>query len=343
MKNKLYITIVLIFFTTSAAFAQLFVTDVSKKGTTAAPFLSIAQGARATAMGGAFVSVSDDQSAIYWNPAGLAKTSGIGVIFDHTSWLADVSYNFLAASYNLGDMGVLGFSFTTSDYGDMKVTTIEEPNGTGESFTARDAAFSLAYALNLTDNFAIGFNPKFVYQSLWKMSAMAVALDVGVQYRTPFAGIILAAAVSNFGTKMKLTGESNLILVDLDTRNGGNNDKIPAYLQTNEWALPLNFRVGLGYTAEFNDQNKLTLAIDAMHPSDNYESINVGAEYWFMNLIALRGGYNSMFLKNSEATFAVGLGIKQQLLGNFGIRFDYAYQDFGRLKNIQKFTLGLNF
>jgi opacity protein-like surface antigen len=343
MKNKLYITLVLIFCTASVTMAQLFVSDVSKKGTTAAPFLSISQGARATAMGGAFVGIANDQSALYWNPAGLAKTTGVGVSFDHTSWIANVSYNFLAASYSLGDLGVIGVSFTTSDYGDMNVTTIEEPQGTGETFTARDAAFSVAYALNLTDNFAIGFNPKFVYQSLWKMSASAIAVDIGVQYRTPFAGIILAASISNFGNKMQLSGNSNLILVDLDLQNGGNNDKLPAYLETEKWSLPLNFRVGLGYTAEFSDQHKLTFALDATHPSDNYESINVGAEYWFMNLIAIRGGYNSLFLKDAEATFALGVGIQQQLLGNIGLKVDYAYQDFGRLTNIQKFTVGITF
>ena len=87
MKNKLYITLILVLFAAPAVFAQLFVSDVSKKGTSAAPFLSIAQGARATAMGSAFVGISDDQSAMYWNPAGLAKTSGVGVMFDHTAWV----------------------------------------------------------------------------------------------------------------------------------------------------------------------------------------------------------------------------------------------------------------
>ncbi len=343
MKNKIYITILLVFVTASAAFAQLFVSDVSKKGTTAAPFLSIAQGARATAMGGAFVSISDDQSALYWNPAGLAKTNGFGVIFDHTKWLADVDYNFLAASYNLGDLGVIGLSFTTSNYGEMNVTTIEEPNGTGETFSARDVSFSLAYAINLTDNFCIGFNPKVVYQSLWKMGATAFAMDIGIQYKTPFAGIILAAAITNFGTKMQLSGNSNLILVDLDLTSGGNNDQIPAYLETASWSLPLNFRVGLGYTAEFNEQNKLTVAVDAMHPSDNYECVNVGAEYLFMNLIALRGGYSSLFQKDAEGGLTLGVGVKQEIIGNLGLRFDYAYQDFGRLKDIQKFSVGITF
>ena len=317
--------------------------DVSKKGTVAAPFLSIGQGARATAMGSAFVSIADDASAIYWNPAGLAKIEGAGVIFDRTTWFADVNYNFVSGYFNLGDMGAIGLSFTSSEYGDMKVTTIDEPEGTGELFTANDAVFALSYAINLTDNFAIGFSPKIVYQSIWKMSATAIAVDLGVQYVTPFDGIVLAMSISNFGTKMRLSGNSNLVLLDLDPTTSGNNDKIPGNLQTEDWALPLNFRVGLGYSFNISDVNKVTIALDALHPSDNYESVNVGAEYGYNDFLFLRGGYKSLFLADSEESFALGFGVKQALLNNLAIKFDYAFQKFGRLTDIQKFSIGIVF
>ncbi len=343
MTKRFYKTLLIIILLSVAAFGQGFVSDVSKKGTTAAPFLSISQSARATGMGSAFVGVADDPSAVYWNPAGLAKLQGVGVLFDHTMWIADVSYNFLAAHYSLGDMGTLGLSFTTSDIGEMNVTTEDEPSGTGEVFSANDAAVSVAYAVQLTDNFSIGFNPKFVYQSIWKMSAMAFAVDLGVQYRTPFDGMILAMSISNFGSKMKLDGNSSLVLHDLDPTSTGNNGKIPAYLETEEWALPLNFRVGVAYDPINTENHKLIVALDAAHPNDNYESINVGAEYTYNDFISIRGGYKSLFLQNSEETFALGFGLKQLLIGNVAIKLDYAYQDFGRLSNVQKFSVAIFF
>ncbi len=217
MKNKItrsinsfvfFLIAVVIFSEFEIVTAQSFVSNVSKKGTSAAPFLSISQGARASGMGSAFVAVADDQSSIYWNPAGLAKLSGTGFLVEHTRWIADIDYNFFAASYSLGDLGTVGISFLNSTTGDMKVTTIEEPEGTGEVFSVSDAMFSVAYAINLTDNFSIGLNPKFVMQKIWRMSAMAVAVDLGVQYVTPFDGIVLAMSISNFGTKMKLDGTS---------------------------------------------------------------------------------------------------------------------------------------
>ena len=344
MKIRALIIISALVLISSMTFCQSdFVSDVSKRGTTAADFLSLSQGARATAMGSAFVGVANDQSAMFWNPAGLAKIDGIGIMVDHTNWLADIAYNYIAASYNFGGMGTVGFSFISSSYGDMKVTTVDAPNGTGQVFSVSDIAFSLGYAINLTDNFAIGFNPKIIYQSIWEASAVGFAMDLGVLYKTPFDGIVLGMSISNFGTKMQMQGSTTLVTYDPDLTSTGNNGKIPANLSTDYWSLPLNFRVGLAYSPISTENNKVTIAVDALHPSDNYESVNVGAEYVFKDIIALRGGYKSLFLQNSEESFALGFGVKQILLGNVALRVDYAYQNFGRLNYIQKFTLGVSF
>lgn len=343
MKNKIITVFILISLMLPQMYAQVFVSDVSKKGTTAAPFLSIGQSARAIGMGSAFVGVVNDVSSIYWNPAGLTHTKGVNVMFDHTMWIADIKYNYFAASYNLGDMGTVGFSYTGSDIGEMKVTTINSPNGTGEMFSANQGAFSIAYAIQLTENFSIGFNPKFIYESIWRMNASAFAMDLGVQYVTPFDGAVLAMSISNFGTSMQLLGNSNLVLHDLDPGSTGNNGDIPAYLETNSWSLPLNFRVGVAYNPVYTEEHKLTVALDAMHPSDNYESVNFGAEYAYNDFVFIRGGYKSLFLQDSEETFSLGFGLRQQLVGNVALKLDYAYQDFGRFSDIQKFTLSISF
>ena len=344
MKIDLYKILSALFLISSLTFCQNnFVSDVSKRGTIAAPFLSISQGARATAMGSAFVGIADDQSALYWNPAGLAKLDGVGIMIDHTNWIANIAYNFIAASYSLGEMGTIGFSFTSSDYGDMKVTTVDAPNGTGQIFTASDIAFSLGYALNLTDNFSIGFNPKIIYQSIWETNAIGFAMDMGVLYRTPFEGIILGMSISNLGTKMHLQGNSTLVIYDPDLTTTGNNGKIAANLGTDYWSLPLNFRVGLAYSPINTENHKLTVDVDAIHPSDNYERVNIGAEYVYNDFIAFRGGYKSLFLQNSEESFTLGFGLKQILIGNVALRVDYAYQNFGRLTYVQKFSVGVTF
>jgi hypothetical protein len=175
------------------------------------------------------------------------------------------------------------------------------------------------------------------------MSASALAIDMGVQYVTPFDDIVLAMSISNFGTKMKMEGNSALIIYDPNLASSGNNGSIPGYLQTDSWDLPLNFRVGLAYQPINLDNHKLLVSADALHLSDNYECVNLGGEYSFNNFIFLRGGYKSLFLDDSEETYALGFGLKQQLLDNVSIVIDYAFQEFGRLNNIQKFSVGINF
>jgi len=324
------------------AVAGGFKSDVSKKGTTAATFLSISQGARASAMGSAFVAVADDQSALYWNPAGIA-TLGNGVMFDHTSWFADIGYNYVAGTVGLGRIGTLGLSLTSSSISDMRVTTVEEPDGTGEVFNVSQVAASVAYAIQLTENFSIGFNPKFVYERIWKMSANAFAIDAGVKYTTPFEGIVIGMSISNFGDKMHMTGQSAVVLYDSDPANSGTNGRIPAEISTNSWSLPLTFRVGLAYRPRLGDRHQLTVAVDALHPSDDYESVNVGAEYSFDGFVAIRGGYKSIFLKDTEESFTFGVGVRQQLLGNISFLADYCYIRFGRLSYAQKITIGMGF
>ncbi len=343
--KKLSINLIMILLMSGMIFAQQqnFKSNVSKRGTTAAQFLKISQGARASSMGGAFVAVADDPSAIYWNVAGLARLQNNGFVVDRTQWIADINYNFLSASYSLGNLGTIGLSFTSSDYGEMKVRTIEEPNGTGETFGASDIAVSFAWAFNITDRFSIGFNPKVIYQSIWKMSDYTFAIDMGVLYNTPFDGITLGMSITNFGSKMQLQGTSSTVLYDPDLTTTGNNDRIPANLFTDAWDLPLGFKVGISYQALQSDMHDLKFAIDASHPNDNYESVNVGGEYTFNRMFSIRGGYKSLFLQDSEESWTFGAGLNQMLLGNVSIHFDYAYAFFGRLKDVQKFTVGINF
>jgi predicted porin len=91
------------------------------------------------------------------------------------------------------------------------------------------------------------------------------------------------------------------------------------------------------------EDHVFTIAVDALHPNDNDESLNVGAEYVLYDLIALRGGYKSLFLDNSEEGLTFGIGLKYTFAPGLGLYFDYAYQEFGVLDNTQHFTLGLRF
>ncbi len=322
---------------------QNFRENVSKRGTTAASFLEIGVGARPIAMGGAFTALADDPSAIYWNVAGIATLERRGIFFNHTDWIADISFDYLAGVVPLGRFGTLGLSITALTMGEMDVTTVTAPEGTGQTFKASDFAVSIAYALKLTDRFAIGFNPKFIYQSIWQMSAQGFAIDVGAHYLTPFKNVQLGFSMTNFGTKMRMSGDNARVLYDFDPHSTGNNDRVTALLETSRWSLPLNFKIGVLYKALDTEKHRAYLAVDAQHPNNDYESVNVGVEYLFNGMFALRGGYKSLFLPDSEESLTLGAGLNYPILGNVMLHIDYAYADFGRLENVQKFSIGIDF
>ncbi|MDZ7260894.1 MAG: PorV/PorQ family protein [candidate division KSB1 bacterium] len=317
--------------------------NVSKVGITAAPFLEIGVGSRAIGMGGAFVATANDASALYWNPAGIATMRTGEVILMHAKWLADMPFDFAGVVIPLGSFGAIGAMITTLNSGDMKVRTIEQPEGTGELFSTNDLAIGLSYARSLTDRFSIGFNVKFINQRIWHESATGFAIDFGTLFVTGFKGLRIGAALSNFGTDMRMQGKDIQVFHDLDPTILGNNERIPAYLKTDSWPLPINFQFGLATEFWKTANNRLTLAIDALHPYDNTESLNIGGEYAFREMLFFRAGYQDLFLKEGEQSFTLGAGLANRLVGTVNVQFDYAYTDFGRLENTQRFSLTISF
>jgi hypothetical protein len=107
--------------------------------------------------------------------------------------------------------------------------------------------------------------------------------------------------------------------------------------------LPLLFRVGLAMDVIDRQSQRLTLAVDATHPNDNTENINLGMEYVLFNTIAVRVGYKNLFTRDSEEGLTAGVGARLRLVGGTSLAVDYAYQNFGRFINAQRFSLGLEF
>jgi opacity protein-like surface antigen len=315
---------------------------VSKVGTTAAGFLAIDVGPRGTAMGGAFVSVADDPTAMYWNPAGIAKIDGFEAAFSNTKWIADLSFNYAAAALSLGNFGSLGLSATFLTMGQLEQTTVDNPDGTGVYFDAASYALGISYARNLTDQFAIGFNGKYINERLYNESASGFALDVGALFDTHFNGLKLGMSISNYGTKMQLSGRDLTVQVDTDPGISGNNPNINSQLQTDAYNLPLLFRVGVSMDVlKGAFDSNLILSVDALHPSDDVESVNVGGEYSFGNLIFLRAGYKSLFNNDSQQGLNLGAGVRYNVVGSTTVYFDYSYIKFGVLGNINSFSVSL--
>ncbi|MFA5833216.1 MAG: PorV/PorQ family protein [Bacteroidota bacterium] len=314
---------------------------LTKTGTTAASFLKIGAGARAIAMGGAFTAVSNDLSSAYWNPSGLARMNNSEAAFNHIDWIADIKYDNAAVAFLIDGVGTLSAGFTSLNVGEIEVTTTTDPEGTGEKYTAGGTLMGLSFGKNLTDKFSIGFTLKYIREFLWNMNAQTFAFDFGTLYTAPVLnGVTIGASMSNFGPKMKLNGRDNKILV----RTGaGDQNIIDGEYALDEYDLPLIFRVGIATDAVNAENNRLTIAVDAIHPNDNTEYVNSGIEYCWANIVSIRGGWKSAFERGSEQGLTFGGGVQYSLTPQLNFMVDYAYQNFGRLKPVHYFSFGLRF
>lgn len=345
--NKYFI---LFLFMASVVIAQdktggtTFQTQVSGIGTNAASFLEIGVGARALSMGGAYTSLANDASALYWNPAGIVWLSRPQIHVTHNNWFLDAKHDFAGAVVPLQFMNsAVGISFNTLGFGEQPVRTVDNPEGTGEFYDARDMALGLTFATALTDRFSFGLTAKYIEERIWHESGSAFAADFGIFYNTEITGLRLGFSISNFGTNLQLTGRDLDNIVDPDAQVQ-NFDRVPVSYKTQSSPLPLLFRVGVSYQKDLGSFGSALASIDLNHPSNSTESINLGLEYGFADMFYFRGGYQNLFEKNSVAGLSLGGGFDWFSPDqSYGVRIDYAWSDWGILSNSQRVSLDIIF
>lgn len=315
--------------------------DFKKAGGSGAQFLKIGIGARAMSMGGAFSAVADDISALYWNPAGVAFLEGLNMTFEYNQWFADIQHSYAGFTFPLSDNYSFGLSIISLSSGDIEITTIDAPDGTGSTYSANDIAIGTTLSGRLTDQFAFGVSMKYVQNSIFDVSATLLLFDIGTIYTLTEEGIRLGLSVSNLGTEGQFSGQSLTTLVDRSDETGGLTARpLDATLNNTPYSAPLAFRGGISYNffRNMNDQS-LIIGGDFIHLSDNPEKFNVGTEYMWNNLIALRGGYQFGY---DELGLTVGGGINF-MTESFNGSFDYAYADAGRLGSVNRIGVRLKF
>jgi len=328
----------------------------SKVGFSTMQFLKIGAGARATAMGEAFTAVADDATALYWNPAGIARMRSINASFAHTDWFVDINNEYIACVFPGGLLGNFGFSASFLSMGDMQRTAIDdittlarEDEGEGLStFSSSDFALGLTYARSLTNKFSLGVTAKYVREKISEMSASGLGFDIGSLYLTGFKTLRIGMAILNYSGETRFTGT--------DLQKEWVDPNWPSNYTANQWEItsqaspmPLQFKIGLAYDFKMGADHVLTTAGEMVHPNDGNEKVLVGLEYKWNNPVvgvALRGGYKYdpdwYETKGALDNVSAGLGVSRRF-GTAKISIDYAYTNKGYLENIHRVSLGLGF
>ncbi len=297
----------------------------AKVGTAGAQFLEVGVSARAMALGEAVVSNIDDASALYYNPAAIAGFDKYKAMFTHIAYPGDIGINYEFAGLTIpmpSLMGNVGVSFYMLSTDNMAVRTYEHPDGTGETFQAKDYALGLSYGAALTEHFSLGVTLKYLAELYYTYKADGWSADMGTYYDTGFRNLRICMLLSNFGPDLKFI-----------------NEKYP---------LPITFKFGASIDLIQGPTHRIILSGEMAHPNDNLEKYSMGLEYWFNDMVALRVGkkYNVDYIadKNMFSTrgITLGGGLKTDI-SNFTISIDYGYQDFGYLDETHRFSLGVEF
>jgi hypothetical protein len=300
-----------------------------RAGTSGFQFLKIPVDARSAGMGQTVAANAMDASSLFWNPALAAQTQGkVQVGLGHTSYHAGIALDYGAALYTLGGV-TLGFSIQTLNSGEMDVTTEFEPLGTGETFRAIDVAAGLTVAQSLTDLFSYGVTAKWVQENIASVTANTVVFDLGVFYRVGTTGAQMAVSIRNFGLDSTPSGDLGRIVI---SEEGSVTES-----DFESLTPPTTFLLGLTYNVfNSNPEKSLLLSVQLNNPNDNAESLNLGAEYEFSQLITLRTGYRLGVEEITTPSFGVGLTLPG--LGP-DVRFDYGFSRLDRLGTIHRVGL----
>ena len=318
--------IILIIFSFAFA-ASVFAGDVSRKGTTGAEELLIPIGARGVATGGAFIANITGLESLFYNPAGLDVYPRTEAMFSYVNYLADINISYFAVGTSLGDMGSIAFDLKSFDFGDIPITTVQLPDGTGQTYSPTFLTIGMTYSKVLTDRISIGTNFKFITENIQNTTASGFAIDAGVQYRF-MQSLMLGVTVKNIGTNMQFSGQDLVNRTPIPGATTGSADGTYEII-AETFQIPSFFELSLSYALNFNEQNNLMLASSFVANNAYEDVINFGLEYGFINTFYVRGGYN-LLLENTDDSiygFTLGAGVDYNAGGDFSLIFDYAFRE----------------
>lgn len=293
--------------------AQIF----EKVGTLGGQSLKIGVGARAAAMGDAYVAIADDATAVYWNPAGIARLSGQSISINHTAWPAEILFDQAAYVFNVKWIpGMIGVNVRALTMSRDKVRTTYLPDGTGETFDAGEWAYGLTYARSLTDKFSAGLSVNYIQTGLDDVTGKSTTFDFGTLYDVGIMGAKIGMSIQNIGSDMTFIEETV--------------------------KMPVFFRVGGSITLLQRGESRLLTAAEFTHPPDNSEKLNLGAEYAFRDYLFLRGGYK-MNYDTEGLTAGFGVKFPLTLVKSSVARLDYAYSDLKFLSQAHRVSVNVSF
>jgi hypothetical protein len=306
------------------------------QGEAGAYCLIIPPSARANGLGQSYVAIADDATGIWWNPAGLAFVNR-AVDLMHSQLVpelaSDVFYEYFGGVFKLQGFGTVGASLTYLTYGTWEAR--DQNNNYLGQYNSWEIAPTLSGSVKVLNSLGIGMNLKFIYIDLAPAAATvekqpgrghSVALDIGGLWMVPDFKVLgyqvsrlnLGLCVSNLGPAISF--------VNVDQAA----------------SLPRNLRLGLAYTPYYDEVGRLTVVAEFNRPLVEFSRKNtyhVGAEFVYIDLIAVRAGYMHDVDGNiMDPTYGLGFSFNKRY------RLDWAsIPQAKELGRVNRWSIGFTF
>lgn len=312
IKSAVLLLVLLINFSSTKTYSQ---------NNTIYNFLKLDVGARASALGGSYITGTNDVNSIFYNPAALSTITTSQASVGFFKYLLDINSGNLSYTQRYKDAGYFGAGLRYINYGSFDKFNEQSVNlGT---FSANELALSLGYSNVYNNNFHYGINLKLIYSKIDEFSSSAIAADFGMLYSIKETNWDFALSLLNAGFQLSEYGS-----VKED--------------------LPLDLSIGLSKKLEhlplrvYLEFADLTQNSDSFF--DNFKNLSVGGEFTLSDYVKFRVGYNNGERQSLEtgsslgiAGFSTGLGVK--FLDNYTI--DYAFNSLGNVGSTQRIDLGI--
>lgn len=284
-------------------------------------FLKLDVGARASALGGSYITGTNDVNSIFYNPAALSTINTSQASIGFFKYLLDINSGNISYTQRYKDAGYFGAGIRYINYGSFEKFNEQSVNvGT---FSANELALSLGYSNMYKNNFHYGINLKLIYSKIDDFSSSAIAADLGMLYTIKETNWDFALSLLNAGVQLSEYGS-----VKED--------------------LPLDLSIGVSKKLEHLPLKVFLEFADLTQESDNFfdnfKNLSVGGEFTLSDYVKFRIGYNNGERQSLETGSSLGIagfstGIGVNFLDDYTI--DYAFNSLGNVGSTQRIDLGI--
>lgn len=270
------------------------------------------------------------------NPAGIGRINGkTQVQLGHALYMqgTDISLNALGLAQKVGENGTFGLSLMSVDFGDIPVTTVNQPEGTGTFLELSFFNIGVGYSHNFDDKIFVGILVRGVSESTTNISAFGMALDAGIQYVSgEQKEFKFGISLRNVGNRMSYAGQG---LATSGPAPDESNYSLTYNQRAAEFEMPSQLNIGMSLDLLTGiEKHRVTLVGNFTGSPFSRDQIGGGIEYSFNEVFSVRGGYRSelgsdnVILESLYSGPSAGASIQVPLSKTSGSTFsiDYGYR-----------------